>query len=124
MKHHIIPLLRKKTSFVKIHAGTNDAPYLTSRKILGNLLMLKSFITDNLPNCKFVISTPTLHTDDGKAALTVSQLINHFLRLDIDIIDNRNINAKNLGNEGLHLNPTGTSHLAKSHLFVLEKIKF
>ena len=79
-------------------------------------MMLKSFITDKLPNCKVVISAPTLHTDDGKAALTVSQLTNHLLQLDIDIIDNRNINARNLGNKGLHLNPTGTSRLAKNLL--------
>ena len=99
MKHHVIPLLRKKPSFVIIHAGTNDAPYLTSRKILDNLLTLKSLITDNLPNCKVVISTPTLRTDDRKAALTVSQLTNYLFQLDIVIIDNRNINTRNLGNK-------------------------
>ena len=116
MKHHVIPLLHKEPSFIIIHAGTNDAPYLTSREILDNLITLKSFITDKLPNCKVVISTPTLRTDDGKAALTVCQLTNHLLQLDIDIIDNRNINARNLGNKGLHLNPTGTSRLAKNLL--------
>ena len=116
VKHHVIPLLRKEPSFVITHGGTNDAPYLTSRKILDNLLTLKSFITDNLPNCKVVISTPTLRTDDEKAALTVSQLTNHLLQLDIDIIGNRNINAKNLGSKGLHLNPAGTSRLAKNLL--------
>ena len=68
MKHHVIPLLHKEPSFVIIHAGTNDALYLTSRKILRNILTLKSFITDNLPNCKVVISTLTLRTDDGKAS--------------------------------------------------------
>ena len=116
MKHHFILLLRNEPSFVIIHAGTNDALYLTSRKILDNVLTLKSFITDNLPNCEVIISTPTLRTDDGKAALTVGQLTNHLLQLDIDIIDNRNINARNLGNKGLHLNPTGTSCLAKNIL--------
>ena len=78
--------------------------------------MLKSFITDNLLNCKVVISTLTLRTDDGKAALKGSQLTNHLLQLDIEIIDNRNINARNLGNKCLHLNPTGTSRLAKNLL--------
>ena len=111
MKDHVIPLLRKEPSFVIIHAGTSDAPYLTSRKILDNLLTLKSFATDNLPNCKVVIST-----DDGKAALTVTQLTNHLLQLNINIIDNRNINARNLGNKGLHLDPKGTSRLAKNLL--------
>ena len=120
MKHHAIPLLRKEPSFVIIHAGTNDAPYLTSRKILDNLLTLKSFITDNLPNCKVIISTLTLPSDDGKAALTLCPLTNHLLQLDINIIDDRNINARNLGNKGLHLNPTGTSRLAKNLLSFLK----
>ena len=84
---------------------------MTSRKILDNRLTLKSFITDNLPKCKVVISTPTLRTDDGKAALTVNQLTNHLRQLDRDIIDNRNINARNLANKSLHLHPTGTSRL-------------
>ena len=116
MKHHVIPLLPKEPSFVIIHAGINDAPYLSSRKILDNLLVLESFITDNLSNCKVVISTPTLCTDDGKATLTVSRLTNHLLQLDIDIIDNRNIYNRNLGNKDLHLNPTGKSRLAKNLL--------
>ena len=79
-------------------------------------LMLKCFITDNLPNCKVVISTPTLRRDDRKAVFTVSQLTKHLLLLDIDIIDNRNINARNLGNKGLYLNPTGANSLAKNLL--------
>ena len=54
MKHHVIPLLREEPSFIIIRAGTNDALYLTSRKILENLLMLKSFTTNNFPNCKVV----------------------------------------------------------------------
>ena len=116
MKPHVILLLFKEPSFIIIHAGTNDAPYLTSLKILDNLVLLKYFIIDKLPNCKVVISTPTLCTDDGKAALIVSQLTNHLLQLDIDIIDNRNINARNLGNKVLHLNPIGTSRLATNLL--------
>ena len=116
MKHQVIPLLRKEPSFIIIYAGTNDAPYLTSRKILDNLITLKFFITDKLPYYKVVISTPTLRADDRKAALTISQLTNYLLQLDIDIIDNRTINARNLGNKGLHLNPTGTSRLAKNLL--------
>ena len=101
MTHHVIPLLRKETSFFIIYVGTNDTPYSTSRKILDNLLSLKSFTTNNLPKCNIVISTPTLRTNNGKA---VNKLNNHLLQLDIDIIDNRNINARNLSKKGLHLN--------------------
>ena len=120
MKHHFKPLLHKELSFVIIHAGTNDAPNSTSWDILNTLLTFKSFITDNLPKYKIVISLPTLRTDDWKLTLTVSQLTSHLFQLDIDIIDNRNINARNLGNKGLHLNPTGTSCLGKN---ILSSIK-
>ena len=113
MTHHVIPLLRKETSFFIIYVGTNDTPYSTSRKILDNLLSLKSFTTNNLPKCNIVISTPTLRTNNGKA---VNKLNNHLLQLDIDIIDNRNINARNLSKKGLHLNPTSSSRLAKNLL--------
>ena len=51
-----------------------------------------------------------------KAGLTVSQNTNHLFQLDIGITDNRNINARNLGNKGLHVNPASTSHLAKNLL--------
>ena len=60
---------REEPSFI-IHAGSNDAPYSTSQKILDNLLTLKSCITDNLPKCKVVIPTPTLRTTDWKVAST------------------------------------------------------
>ena len=89
MTHHVIPLLRKEPSFIIIPTGTNEAPYLTSRKILDNLLKLKSFIIDNLPTCKVVISTRTLRTDNGKAALIIGQLTNHLLQQDIGIIGNK-----------------------------------
>ena len=59
MKHHAILLLHKELSFVIIYAGTSHTPYLTSRKILDNLLTSKCSITDNLPKSKFVISTST-----------------------------------------------------------------
>lgn len=94
LKHHAISLLHQEPSFVIIRAGTKDAPNSTSRKILHNLLTLKCFITDNLPRCKVVISTPTLHTADGKAVFTVRQLTHHLLQLDIHVIDNTNINTK------------------------------
>ena len=85
MKHHVIPLHCKEQSFVTIHAGTNDASYSTAQKLLDKLLTLKYFITGDFPNVKVAISKPTLCTDNGKAALTVSQLTNHHLQVDIDI---------------------------------------
>ena len=48
----------------------------TSRDILNKLLQLKSCIQEKIPNAEITISTPTLRSDNGKAALTVRHLIN------------------------------------------------
>ena len=66
------------------------------------------------------ISTPALRSDNGKATLTVNQLTNHLLQLNIDIVDNRNIISKHLSRKGLHLNESGLRRLA---INFLERIK-
>ena len=120
LSHHIIPIIRKKPTNMIIHTGTNDAPSSTSREIQDNLLKLKALVNEKLPQCKVWLSTPTLRTDNGKATLTVSQLVNHLLNLNIDVIDNRNIKSRHLSRKGLHLNDSGSKLLARKFL---EKIK-
>ena len=100
-----------------IHTGTNDTPSSTSREIQDNLLKLKALVNEKLPQCKVWLSTPTLRTDNGKATLTVSQLVNHLLNLNIDVIDNRNIKSRHLS---LHLNDSGSKLCARD---ILGKIK-
>ena len=87
---------------------------------MNKLLNFKSLIQEKLPDCKVFISTPTLRSDNGKATLTVNQLTNHLLQLNIDIIDNRNITSKYLSRKGLHLNESGSRRLA---INFLERIK-
>ena len=76
LSHHINPIIRKPTDMI-IHIGINDAPSSTSREIQDNLLKSKALLNEKLPQCKVWLSTPTLRTDNGKATLTVSQLLNH-----------------------------------------------
>ena len=52
---------------------------------------LKSLVDEKLPQCKVWLSTAMLRTENPKARFTVSQLVNHLLNLNIDVIDNRNI---------------------------------
>lgn len=49
-------------------------------EIQDNLLVLKSLVNEKLPQLKVWLSTPTLRTDNEKATLTVTQLVNHLLR--------------------------------------------
>ena len=103
LNQHIIPLLQKKPSHIIVHTGTNDAYHSTSREILNKLLNFRSLKQETLTDCKAYISTPTMRSDNGKATLTVNQLTNHLLQINIDIVDNRNIISKHLL-KGLHLN--------------------
>ena len=77
LQHHALPIIRKKPKSLIIHAGTNAVKF-TSRDILNKLLQLKSFIQEKLPDAEIKISTPALRSENGKAALTVTQ-INIFL---------------------------------------------
>ena len=122
LSHHIIPIIRKKSTNMIIHIGTKEAPSSMSKEgeIQDNSLKLKSLANEKLPQRKVWLSTPTLRTDNGKATLTGSQLVNHLLNLIIDVIDNRNIKNRHLSWKGLHLNDSGFKLLARN---ILEKIK-
>ena len=51
-----------------------------------------------------IVSRRTIRTDNGKAALTLSNFNKHLEQLEVDFIDNVNIKELHLGKKGLHLN--------------------
>ena len=112
INHHIIPILKKKAEVIILHVGTNDSVSRTFREILDDLLQLKSAITKTLPNCQVIFSQPTFRVDNGKAALTLHRLNEHFSDLNLDVVNNSNIKVKHIGQKGLHLNPKGKGRLA------------
>ena len=121
LNYHVHPILRKKPKHIIVHIGTNDATRSTSREILDKLLKLKTLIKETLPETEVTFSTPTIRSDNGKAALTVRNLCGHLLDLNMDILDNRNITSKHLGRKGLHLNKAGSTRLAKNIIHKLRK---
>ena len=93
----------KKQKHIIVHKGTNDATRSTSREILDRLLKLKTLVKETLPEREVTFSTPTIRSDNCKAALTERNLCDYLLNLkNMDILDNRNINSKHLGRKGLH----------------------
>ena len=112
INHHIVPILKKIPDAIILDVGTNDFASRTSREILDDLLQLKSAITKTLPNCQVIFSQPTLRVDNGKAALTLNRLNEHFSELNLDVVNNSNIKVKHIGQKGLHLNPKGKGRLA------------
>jgi hypothetical protein len=119
MFSYIQPLIRKKTAYIILHVGTNDAPHKSADAILDELLRLKSYILKHLPNCKIALSQPTIRNDNSRAKDTIRNLINKLDLLNIQTIDNRNIELEQLGRRGLHLNKWGTSKLAMNYISFL-----
>lgn len=112
-----------KPDVVVIHAGTNNAPFMTSNQIVDELLTLKNDIL-KVHKCKVIISTPITRNDDGKASYTIRNVNNHLKQLKVALMDNSNISAQDLGKKGLHLSKRGKSKLAKNLMETLENSAF
>ena len=121
MQHNLVPILERNPCRLILHVGTNNAESCTSREILDKLLKLKTFISEKCPQCQTVFLTPTIPTDKAKANLTVRQLTNHLLQLEIDMVDNRNIADHYIGRKGFHLNISGTIQSAKNFLNFIKR---
>ena len=67
-----------------------------------------------------IISRPTIRTDNGKAALTLSNFNKLLGQLEVDFIDNVNIKEVHLGKKGLHLHKKGKNRL---ELILLQKLR-
>ena len=121
LNYHVHPILDRKPKHIIVHIGTNDATRSTSREILDKLLKQKTLIKDTFPKTEVIFSRPTIRSGNRKATLTVRNLDNHLLDLNMDILDNRNITSKHLGRKGLHLNKAVSTCLAKNIIHKLRK---
>ena len=121
LNHYIVPIIKIKPDYLILHVGTNDATANSSRKIVNDLLTIRTNISKQLPNCRTVLSKPTIRHDHGKANLTIRNANKHLKNLELESIDNNNINAEHLGQKGLHLNPKGKGRLALNFLKQLRK---
>ena len=87
------------------------------------MLALKRFVVSQNKECKVIISTLTMRTDNSKNRNAVLQKVNRILKeLNIPLVKNFNIVKKHSGNRGLHLNEHGTSRLAMKILSLLLKL--
>ena len=55
INQYIIPIIKKQPDYLILHVGTNDAKTNTSKKIVDDLLILKSNISKQLPSCRIVL---------------------------------------------------------------------
>ena len=119
--NYLLPLLEKRPTHIILMAGTNDSIEKSSEEILAELLELKSWILDMLPEVSITLSCPTTRNDNQNARFTLLRLREKLIALGIDIITNDNINNDHLGHEGLHLNARGSARLAMNYLAHIRK---
>ena len=84
---------------------------------------VNTFISENCPQCLTIFSTATTWYDKANANLTVRQLTHHVLQLKIDVVDNRNIQDRCIGREGLHLYFSGKIQWAKNFMNFIKKFR-
>ena len=60
LNHYFVPIIKNKQDYLILHVRTNDATTSSSRKIVGDLLMLRANISKQLPNCRIVLSKPLI----------------------------------------------------------------
>ena len=116
MNHHLMSIIAKLPDYLILHVGINSATTNTSRKIIEDLLMLKCNILKQLPNCRVIVSKPTIQIDHGKANLTLRNVNKHHESLNLQCTKNGNISAQHLGWKRLHLNSKGKGRLALNFL--------
>ena len=68
---YLIPLLRKKRCYIILMVGTNDATMKSSEKLLAELLALKNWIVEVLPEVIITISCRTIRNDNQTVRLTI-----------------------------------------------------
>ena len=113
---YLIPLLRKKPSYIILMVGTNDAMMKSSEELLAELLALKNWILEVLPGVIITMSCPTIRNDNQKARLTILNLRKKLNDLKLSTIINDNIVENHLGRKRLHLNNRGSARLAMNYL--------
>ena len=122
MFYYLVPLPEKMPDYVILHVGTNDAIDYEANDIVKKILQVKEFIKLRVPNCKVIISKPIKRHDNDNASHMMDKVISQFQKLTIDIIGNENIEKKQLGKRGLHLNGFGLNKFAQNLIAGIREI--
>ena len=86
------------------------------------LVHLREFIQNSLPDCSIYMSTPTLRLDNAKANTALRELANKLKVSSFDIVDNGNISSEGIGKKGLHLNEKGSGRLALNYINLMKRL--
>ena len=122
MYHYLIPLMQKQPDNVILHVGTNEVFFCNSSKIVHNILKLRSFVSQKLPNGNIILSKPIMRSDTAAGKVTIEEVNKQLNDFEIDMIDNSNLSRAHLNGRGLHLNTKGMLQFAKNLIEGIRKL--
>ena len=114
MYHYLMPLIQKQPDNVILHVGTNDASFCNSSEIVNNILKLRSFISQKLPNANITLSKLIMGSDTAAGKVTIEKVSKQLNDFDFDMIDKSNLSRVHLNGRGLHLNTKDMLQFAKN----------
>ena len=108
------PSARKEPAVVIVHVGTNDLGNLDENAIERNILEITQTIKKISPETKVIVSQ-LIDRYDKEELKDMVVFVNEKLRQMFtpdESMDNSNLDRSCIGRMGLHLNKTGSAHLA------------
>ena len=122
MYYYLMLLLQKQPDNVILHVGTSGPSFCNSSEIVNNILKLKSFISQKLPNVNIILSKPIMRSDTGTGKVTIEEVNKQLNDFDFDMIDNSNLSRAHLNGRGLHLSTKGMLQFAKNLIEGIRKL--
>ena len=114
MYDYLVPLIQKQSDNVILHVGINDASSYNSSKIVNNILKLRSFLSQKLPNANIILWKPIMRSDTAAGKGTIEEVNKQLNDFDLDMIDNSTLSIAHLNDRGLHLNTKGMLQFSKN----------
>ena len=68
---------------------------------MSNILKLRSFISQKLPNANIILSKPIMRSDTAAGKVTIEEVNKQLNDFDFDMIDNSNLSRAHLNGRGL-----------------------
>ena len=81
---------------VILHVGTNDASTCNSSEIVNNILKLRSFISQKLPNANVILSKPIMRSDTAVGKVTIEEVNKQLNNFDFDMVEDSNSSRAHL----------------------------
>ena len=91
MYYYLMLLLQKQPDNVILHVGTSGPSFCNSSEIVNNILKLKSFISQKLPNVNIILSKPIMRSDTATGKATIEEVNKQLNDFDFDMMDNKNL---------------------------------